>query len=126
MIHRFNRTKIVATIGPASSDKEILEKLIRAGMDVCRINSSHGNYEMMAEVISNIKALNNELHTHVAILFDLQGPKLRIGDLEKDFELKDGDNLLLTTLECLGTPEKSFYQVSPICQGCFGRRECAD
>ncbi len=110
MIHRFNRTKIVATIGPASADKEILEKLIRAGMDVCRINSSHGNYDMMEKIIHTIRELNSELRTHVAILFDLQGPKLRIGDLEHEFELKDGDSLRLTTTECIGTPNKVFIK----------------
>jgi len=110
MIHRFNRTKIVATIGPASMDKSILEKMIRAGMDVCRINSSHGSHEMVEQIISNVRALNGELHTHVAILYDLQGPKLRIGDLEKEFELKDGASLRLTTQECLGTPEKVFIK----------------
>lgn len=110
MIHRFNRTKIVATIGPASMDKRILEKMIRAGMDVCRINSSHGNYEATEQIIRNVRALNNELHTHVAILFDLQGPKLRIGDLEKEFELKEGTTLRLTTVECLGTPAKIFIK----------------
>ena len=110
MIHRFNKTKIIATIGPASTDKSILEKLIRAGVDVCRINSSHGNNEITKQIIRNVRELNEDLHTHVAILFDLQGPKLRIGDLEKEFELKDGDSLLLTTKECIGTPEKVFIK----------------
>ncbi len=110
MIQRYNRTKIVATIGPASADKDIMEKLIRAGVDVCRINSSHGNYELMEKAIRNVRELNEELHTHVAILFDLQGPKLRIGDLEKEFELKEGDSLTLTTIECIGTPKKVYIK----------------
>lgn len=110
MIHRFNRTKIVATIGPASAEKDTMEKLIRAGVDVCRINSSHGNYELMEKVIQNVRQLNDELHTHVAILFDLQGPKLRIGDLENEFELKENDSLILTTNECIGTPKKVYIK----------------
>ena len=110
MIQRFNRTKIIATIGPSSADKETMEKLIRAGVDVCRINSSHGSYDLMEAVIKNVRELNKELHTHVAVLFDLQGPKLRIGDLKEEFMLKEGDSLKLTTVECIGTPEKVFIK----------------
>lgn len=111
MIHRFNRTKIVATIGPASVEKEVLEKLIRTGVDVCRINSSHGSHESMEKIIRNVRQLNEEMQAHVAILFDLQGPKLRVGDIEnKEFELKEGDSLRLTTVECIGTPGKVYIK----------------
>ena len=109
MIHRFNRTKIVTTIGPASTDKHMLEKLIRAGADVCRINSSHGDQAMMKKIIDNVRELNKELQCHVAILFDLQGPKLRIGDVENQgVILVDGQTILLTNTECIGTREKLF------------------
>jgi pyruvate kinase len=111
MIHRFNRTKIVATIGPASMNKHMLEKMIRAGADVCRINSSHGDHEMMKTIIGNVRELNEELSTHVAILFDLQGPKLRIGDIEKgEFLLKEDESIVLTTKETIGTPEKLYIR----------------
>lgn len=111
MIHRFNKTKIVATIGPASMNKHTLEKMIRAGADVCRINSSHGEQAMMKTIIDNVRELNTELNTHVAILFDLQGPKIRIGDVEKgEFLLKEDSIIELTTKESLGTPEKLYIR----------------
>ncbi len=111
MIHRFNKTKIVATIGPASMNKQMLEKLIRAGADVCRINSSHGDHEMMKTIITNVRELNDELNTHVAILFDLQGPKLRIGDVEKgDFLLKEDSTIVFTNKECIGNEEKVYIR----------------
>lgn len=111
MIHRFNRTKIITTIGPASGDKHMLEKMIRAGADVCRINSSHGDHAMMKKVIDNIRELNMELRTKIAILFDLQGPKLRVGDIEGgEIFLKDGQSILLTTQECFGTSEKLYIK----------------
>jgi pyruvate kinase len=107
MVYRFNRTKIIATIGPASTNKHVLEKMILAGVDVCRINSSHGDHVMMKTIVDNVRELNKELKTHVAILFDLQGPKLRIGDIENgEFLLKEGSSIILTTKECNGTFEK--------------------
>jgi len=102
----YNRSKIVATIGPASIDPVILEKMIRAGVDVCRINGSHGDYEMMETVIRNVGNINAKLNTHVAILFDLQGPKIRIGDIQDgSFMLNDGDELTLTSHEVPGTKD---------------------
>ena len=73
------RTKIVATIGPSSSDMMALKKMILAGMNVCRINFSHGSYEDHAKVVRNVRVLNEELNTNVALLADLQGPKIRTG-----------------------------------------------
>ena len=75
------QTKIIATIGPATSSLEMLEQLLLAGMNVIRINSSHGNTEIHKEIISNIRKLDNELNTSTSILIDLQGPKLRIGEI---------------------------------------------
>ena len=77
------RTKIVATIGPSSSSKEVLKDMILAGMNVCRLNFSHGAYEDHLEVIKNIRVLNDELGLNVAILADLQGPKIRTGEMQK-------------------------------------------
>jgi pyruvate kinase len=111
MIHRFNKTKIVATIGPASMNKHMLEKMIRAGADVCRINSSHGDHEMMKTIIKNVRELNEELNSHVPILFDLQGPKLRIGDVEKgEFILKEDSTIVFTNKELLGTAERVYIR----------------
>lgn len=111
IIPRYNRTKIVATIGPASMSESVLENMIHAGMDVCRINSSHGDHAMMEQMIQTIRALNIKLNAHIAILFDLQGPKIRIGDLEeKNIVLKVGDELMLNHREVPGTSKEVFIK----------------
>ena len=97
------RTKIVATLGPASADKQMLLSLIRAGVDVCRLNFSHGSQQVHQEVINTIKEINLEYKTNVGILADLQGPKIRIG-LVKDggINLINGTTINITTKECIG------------------------
>lgn len=108
MIH-FNKTKIVATIGPASSSKSVLKELILAGVDVCRLNLSHGSYSHHLEVFRNIREINREQELHTAILVDLQGPKLRIGEIEGgSVTLTDGSSLLFSTNECIGNSGKVF------------------
>lgn len=103
-LHSDPKTKIVATIGPASSSVDVLRELMRNGMDVCRLNFSHGNYTFYAELIANIRALNEELGLTIAILADLQGPKLRAGEMENGaVELKEGNELLITTETVRGT-----------------------
>lgn len=92
------KTKIIATIGPASSSPEILKKLIFAGVDLFRLNFSHVDYDAFEEIIHNIHMLNEKLDTHVAILADLQGPKIRIGELAMEgVLLKGGDSVFFTT-----------------------------
>ncbi len=76
------RTKIVATIGPSSNSRAMLEKLVVAGMNVARLNFSHGNYESHSEAIRNIRSISRSLNRPVSILLDLQGPKIRVGKLE--------------------------------------------
>ena len=78
------QTKIIATIGPATSSSEMLEQLLLAGMNVVRINASHGDHDTHKQTIANIRKLDEELGSNTAILVDLQGPKLRIGELERD------------------------------------------
>lgn len=113
----FNRTKIVATIGPATESKEALKALIMAGVDVCRINSSHGSHEDHLKVIRNVRELNDELNSDICILQDLQGPKLRIGMVENDgVELKKGQTLTLTSKEMIGTAEKVCIRYSSLAQ----------
>jgi pyruvate kinase len=104
-----SKTKIIATIGPKSSDKEVLRKMFLAGVDVCRINLSHDVHESQAAKIKTIRELNAELGINVAILADLQGPKLRIGEV-KDNEviLNDGDIVEFVTKECIGTAKKLY------------------
>ena len=92
------RTKIVATIGPASDDVEVLGRMIEAGMDVARLNFSHGTPEEKARTAQRVRAAADRLDRPVAILQDLPGPKLRIGPLADDVaELKPGDRV---TFEC--------------------------
>jgi pyruvate kinase len=90
--------KIVATIGPASQDVQVLRELIRAGMNVARLNFSHGTHEDHAAVIARLRSLSAELDIPVTILQDLQGPKIRAGNLAAgQVELKSGNELILTT-----------------------------
>ncbi len=103
----FNRTKIVATIGPATSSKAALKQIILAGVDVCRINSSHGTLEDHLEVIKNIREINEEINSDVCILQDLQGPKLRIGLMENDgVEVVKGQKIILTSNEVIGNAQR--------------------
>jgi pyruvate kinase len=99
-----SRTKIIATIGPASSPKNVLKKMIENGVDVCRLNFSHGTHEQHLKVIKTVREINSELGSHVALLADLQGPKLRIGELQNgSVELLEGHEFTITSKECIGT-----------------------
>jgi pyruvate kinase len=90
------RTKIVATIGPASRDQETLARMVEAGVDVFRLNFSHGNRELHAENAQRVRAAASNVGRPVAILQDLPGPKIRIGALKDDLaELKPGEQLVL-------------------------------
>ncbi len=102
-------TKIIATIGPACSDKETLRKMIIEGLDVCRLNFSHGTYDDHEKVIHIIEELNEELGANIAILVDLQGPKLHIGEIENDqLVLKEGDIIRFVTEKCIGTTARIY------------------
>ena len=90
------RTKIVCTIGPASAGPDVLRSLIVAGLDVARINFSHGAYDQHARTIETIRALGDELKRPVAILGDLQGPRIRIGDLAQPRAVADGEELVFS------------------------------
>src|SRR6478672_9854347 len=79
--HSIKRTKIVATVGPACSTYEKLLELVRAGVNVFRLNFSHGAYEDKSAIIEYIRTINSTQPFNIAILGDLQGPKLRVGDL---------------------------------------------
>ncbi len=101
------KTKIVATIGPASSSKEVLREMFYAGLNVCRLNFSHGAYEVHQDVIKVIRELNEETGLNVAILADLQGPKIRTDDMENNgVELVNGQEVLIVTEKVLGTAKK--------------------
>src|SRR3954453_14441150 len=79
---RSRKVKILATLGPASSDPEIIRRLMLAGADAFRINMSHGDRKTKTRLVENIRALEKEFHRPTTILFDLQGPKLRVGHFE--------------------------------------------
>jgi len=110
----YKKTKIVATLGPACSDKESLKKMILAGVNVFRINFSHADYSDVTQKVKIIRELNDETGRNVAILADLQGPKLRVGVM-KDAHLNNGDIFTFTTEKCTGNSEKAFmtYQTFP-------------
>src|SRR5689334_129117 len=98
-----NKTRIVATIGPASESPAILEQLIHAGMNVARLNFSHGDFAYHERIIQNIRAASVTAGRPVAILADLSGPKMRIGKFEADkIELNAGDGFTLTSDEIVG------------------------
>jgi len=89
------KAKIVATVGPACTSEDILEKLVHAGMNVARMNFSHGTHEQHAQRISLIRGLSEKLGVSIGILQDLQGPKIRVGDLSEPVQLSEGEEVLL-------------------------------
>jgi len=105
----YNRTKIVATMGPATADPQVLAQMCEAGLDICRINFSHGNYNAVMENVAAIREINKNANQHIGILGDLQGPKLRIGEVQDNHaELVEGSVLTITTQECLGTKDRVY------------------
>ena len=87
------KTKIICTIGPATESLEMLENLANAGMNVARLNMSHGNHESHKKVIDSIKILNSRLNHPIAVLLDTQGPEIRTGDMANDLHLHEGDTI---------------------------------
>ena len=100
------KTKIIATIGPASSDKEVLRQMFLEGLNVCRLNFSHGAYEDHLKAINIIRELNEEMNLHTAILVDLQGPKIRVDEMENNgVELVKDATIIISTDKRVGTKE---------------------
>jgi pyruvate kinase len=109
MRHERSHTKVIATIGPVSRNKETLEKMVHEGVDVLRMNLSHDTHQEHLKTISYIREINEELGSTVAILGDLQGPKLRVGDMENDVvQLEEGQDFSFVTEPCTGTSEKAY------------------
>lgn len=103
---QFQKTKILATVGPSSNSYEVLKSLVLTGVDAFRLNFSHGTHEDHLSVFQKIDQINTELKTNVAVLADLQGPKLRVGLIENGkMDLKKGDLLIFTNQECLGNKD---------------------
>lgn len=102
-----NKTKIVCTIGPASDSPEVLEALMRAGMNVARLNFSHGDFSGHSEVIEKIRVAESATGKQIAIMADLPGPKMRIGRLDSEpIEIEPGDIFTLTTERIVGNTER--------------------
>ncbi len=99
------RSKILATVGPSSNDVESLEKMIRAGVNVFRMNFSHGSHEDHSIVLKNIRTAMDNCGWVVGVLQDICGPKVRVGKLEKEFDLKVGDKLYFMREEIVGVQE---------------------
>lgn len=112
----FAKTKILATLGPSSSSVEKLEELINAGADAFRLNFSHGNYESFDTLFKNIDEVCKKKSMPISILIDLQGPKIRIGNLEKEqIEIYSGDNVEITIEDIPGTKKiiSTSYKLLP-------------
>ncbi|MGO4919475.1 pyruvate kinase [Maribacter spongiicola] len=103
------KTKIVATLGPATSKKEVLRSMIDAGVDVFRINFSHADYADVKERVAMIRELNAEMDTNTSILADLQGPKLRVGVMAGDVVVSPGDEITFVTGEPFEGTAKRVY-----------------
>ncbi len=107
--HSIKRTKIVATVGPACDNYDAMVELVNAGVNVFRLNFSHGTHEDKARIIEIIRKINNTLPFNIAILADLQGPKLRVGEIENNaLEINPGDKLTFTNTKCIGTKEQIY------------------
>jgi pyruvate kinase len=111
------KTKIVATIGPQSSSREVLKEMISNGLDVARLNFSHGSYENHQMVVNTIRSLSDEHVTGIAMLADLQGPKLRVGEMENgSVDLVNGSKVTITTVKQMGTSEVIYTNYAEFAQ----------
>src|SRR6187399_3365712 len=107
--HTNHRTKIVATVGPACDTYDRLLDLVKAGVNVFRLNFSHGSHDDKAKIIEHIRQINKTEPYNIAILGDLQGPKLRVGEIENGMiELKKGQEIIFTTEKVIGNKEKIY------------------
>jgi len=99
------KTKILATLGPASNGVEVIEGLIKAGTNMFRLNFSHGDHEYHSQTLTNIRTAMNNLNVTIAVLQDISGPKVRIGELKEQFELFSGDQITFIKDEIIGYKE---------------------
>lgn len=103
------KTKIICTIGPATSSYPMLERLAQAGMDIVRLNMSHGDHESATQVIKAIKTLNRKVTYPVAVLLDTQGPEIRTGDLANDLQLNNGSVISISVRDSVDVEASSFH-----------------
>jgi pyruvate kinase len=115
MILPVHKTKIVATIGPASQSPEMLERLIRAGMNIARLNFSHGNFEQHAEVMGRIRNASKVTGRRVAIRGDLPGSKMRLGTIDPDpIHLVSGGTFVLKSEDVIGNIRRASVSFEPL------------
>ncbi len=101
------KTKIVATIGPASANEKTMDEMIKAGLDIIRLNFSHGDFAEHESKVKLARALGQKHHQTIAVMQDLSGPKFRLGDFEREsVMLEAGKEIILTPEAVVGTPEK--------------------
>ncbi len=111
------KTKIIATIGPASADAQTLSQMKAVGMDVCRLNFSHGDHKAHAAIIEQINNLNNQQDNYIAIMADLQGPKIRLGEIEKGhLNLNAGERITFTSEPVVGDHNHIYISYSSFAQ----------
>ena len=108
------RTKIIATLGPACSSEEVVNQLLTAGVDVFRLNFSHGTHEQHTETIRVVREASMAIGRYIPIVGDIQGPKLRIGDVEGVIELQTGSRFVITTRALLGSAERVSTPFTPL------------
>ena len=115
--HKTHKTKIVATVGPACDTYEKLLGLVKAGVNVFRLNFSHGTHENKAEIIEHIRKINKTEPFNISILGDLQGPKLRVGEIKGgEMQIKPGDILTFTNEKVIGTKERIYVSYTNLHQ----------
>src|SRR5437879_3677984 len=115
------RTKIVATIGPASDSEEMLRRLIDAGMDVARLNFSHRPAEQAKPLVERIRGVADQMGVFVGVLGDLRGPRIRVGEMEGgSIELQRGNKTILSSEKVIGTPEKFAVSFKGLCRDVIG------
>ena len=112
-----SKTKVIATVGPASIEYDVMLKMVLAGVDVLRLNFSHGDRGFQKKMIENVRRINEENNFNLAILADLQGPKMRIGDMENgEVLIEDGDEITISTKEGVGNRERVFIRYEKFAQ----------
>jgi len=105
-VKKLVKTKIVCTLGPASTSEEMLEKMIVAGMDIVRLNFSHGDHEDFRRTFNTVRRLSEKFNHQVSIICDIQGPKIRTGRMKEAFVVKPGDVIRVTPEKIVGTKER--------------------
>ena len=108
------RTKIICTIGPASCSEEVMRELLLAGLNVARMNFSHGTHESHAEMIARFRKVRDELKLPAAVMLDTKGPEIRLGLFDEPVEVVSGQTYTFSTVETPGTAEKCFVNYAEL------------